>query len=159
MLKTPCQHSSNIGSISCVCIVNTPSPVSLLRDCPVWGVVVCRTRQNCIAYPATRMRWHNTDTMLGQCRRWGNRRWWAKINSGCVSGDTLVYTSRTLIYILVYCLHEHVYLGAHAMHSYWLLLIHSKQYHALLTLDTAPSHVKMCRWLTSYVPRSQFQVL
>ena len=29
----------------------------------------------------------------------------------------------------------------------------------LLTLDTAPSHVKMCRWLTSYVPRSQFQVL
>ena len=29
----------------------------------------------------------------------------------------------------------------------------------LLTLDTAPLHVKMCRWLTSYVPRSQFQVL
>ena len=29
----------------------------------------------------------------------------------------------------------------------------------LLTLDTASSHVKMCRWLTSYVPRSQFQVL
>ena len=29
----------------------------------------------------------------------------------------------------------------------------------LPTLDTATSHVKMCRWLTSYVPRSQFQVL
>ena len=29
----------------------------------------------------------------------------------------------------------------------------------LLTLDTATLHVKMCRWLTSYVPRSQFQVL
>ena len=29
----------------------------------------------------------------------------------------------------------------------------------LLAVDTATSHVKMCRWLTSYVPRSQFQVL
>ena len=44
--------------------------------------------------------------MLGQWRRWGSRRWWANINSGCVSGGTLIYTSRTLIYTLVYCLHE-----------------------------------------------------
>ena len=89
MLKTPCQHLNNIGSISCVCIVNTPSPGSLLSYSPVWGVVVSRTRQNCIAYPATRMRYYNTDTMLGQCRRWGNVRWWANIKSRCVSGRTL----------------------------------------------------------------------
>ena len=35
----------------------------------------------------------------------------------------------------------------------------SMECRTLLTLDTAPSHVEMCRWLTSYFPRSQFQVL
>ena len=69
LLKTPCQHLNNIGSISCVCIVNTPSPGSLLSDSPVWGgggfAVLNKT-----AYPvSTRMRcrWPNTAAMLGQC--------------------------------------------------------------------------------------------
>ena len=32
-------------------------------------------------------------------------------------------------------------------------------FNTLPALDTAIWHVKMCRWMTSYVPHSQFQVL
>ena len=41
----------------------------------------------------------------------GESRWWANIKSGCVSGRTLLYASRTLIYTLVYCLYEPLLTG------------------------------------------------
>ena len=50
---------------------------------------------------------------------------------------------------------EHMLLetGINASHI-WCTMIST-----LPTVDTNTSHVKTCKWLTSYVPRSQFQVL